>query len=33
MEEYQNRNSVEFITNADGKISVLIKNIGGITSR
>ena len=33
MEEYQNRNSVEFITNADGSISVLIKNIGSITSR
>ena len=31
MEEYQNRNSVEFITNADGSISVLIKNIGSIT--
>lgn len=33
MEEYQNKESVEFITNADGSISVLIKNIGSITSR
>ncbi len=33
MEEYQNKDSVEFITNADGSISVLIKNIGSITSR
>lgn len=33
MEEYQNKDSVEFITNADGSISVLIKNIGMITSR
>lgn len=27
MEEYENKESVEFITNADGTISVLIKNI------
>lgn len=33
MEEYQNKDSVEFITNVDGSISVLIKNIGSITSR
>lgn len=33
MEEYQNKESVEFITNPDGSISVLIKNIGSITSR
>lgn len=33
MEEYQNKDSVEFITNSDGSISVLIKNIGSITSK
>lgn len=33
MEEYQNKDSVEFITNPDGSISVLIKNIGSITSK
>jgi len=33
MEEYQNKESVEFITNNDGSISVLIKNIGSITSK
>lgn len=33
MEEYQNKDSVEFITNVDGSISVLIKNIGSITSK
>lgn len=32
MEEYENKDSVEFITNPDGRISVLIKNIGSITS-
>lgn len=33
MEEYNNRNAVEFITNPDGSISVLIKNVGGIISK
>lgn len=33
MEEYNNKNAVEFITNPDGSISVLIKNIGSITSK
>ena len=33
MEEYKNKDSVEFITNADGSISVLIKNIGHIVSK
>lgn len=33
MEEYKDGNKVEFITNPDGTISVLIKNISHITSR
>ena len=33
MDQYQNKNRVEFITNPDGTISVLIKNVGSITSR
>ena len=33
MEEYRNPEHVEFITNLDGTISVLIKNIGVLTSR
>ena len=33
MQEYHNKDSVEFITNPDGSISVLIKNIGSITSK
>ena len=33
MEEYQNPDRVEFITNPDGTISVLIKNIGHLVSR
>lgn len=33
MEEYENKDSVEFITNADGTISVLIKNVEKITSK
>lgn len=33
MEEYNNKESVEFITNQDGSISVLIKNIGSIVSK
>ncbi len=33
MEEYRNPEHVEFITNMDGTISVLIKNIGTLTSR
>lgn len=33
MEEYRNPDHVEFITNVDGTISVLIKNIGQLTSR
>lgn len=33
MDQYNNKNSVDFITNPDGTISVLIKNIGSITSR
>lgn len=33
MEQYNKTNSVEFITNEDGSISVLIKNIGKITSK
>lgn len=32
MEQYNNNNSVEFITNPDGTISVLLKNIGSIVS-
>ena len=33
MEQYNSTDSIEFITNPDGTISVLIKNIGKITSR
>jgi len=33
MELYNNANDIEFITNEDGTISVLIKNIGKITSK
>lgn len=33
MEEYKNKDRIEFITNPDGTISVLIKNIGSIESR
>lgn len=33
MEEYRNPDHVEFITNEDGTISVLIKNIGQLMSR
>lgn len=33
MEEYNNKQHVEFITNQDGTISVLIKNVNRITSR
>lgn len=33
MEEYQNPDHVEFITNPDGTVSVLIKNIGQLKTR
>ena len=33
MEAYDNKDTIEFITNPDGTISVLIKNIGKIESR
>ena len=33
MEQYNNSDVVEFITNADGSVSVLIKNVGHLTSR
>ncbi|NCB93518.1 MAG: nucleoid-associated protein [Clostridia bacterium] len=33
MEQYQDKDKVDFITNPDGTISVLIKNIGSITSK
>ncbi len=33
MEQYQDINQVEFITNPDGTISVLIKNINRISAR
>jgi len=33
MEEYTNRKNIEFITNEDGTISVLIKNVNKITSK
>ena len=33
MEEYNNKDRIEFITNPDGTISVLIKNVGSIESR
>ncbi|MDY5775748.1 MAG: nucleoid-associated protein, partial [Lachnospiraceae bacterium] len=33
MEQYRDGESIEFITNDDGSISILIKNIGHITSK
>lgn len=33
MEAYHNKNMIEFLTNPDGTISVLIKNVGKIESR
>ncbi len=33
MEEYENPDRVEFVTNPDGTVSVLIKNIGRLSSR
>lgn len=33
MEEYNNKDRIEFITNPDGTISVLIKNVGSIESK
>lgn len=33
MEQYNNKNNVEFITNPDGTISIMIKNIGHITTK
>lgn len=33
MEQYRDKNSVEFITNADGTVSVYIKNIGHLTAK
>ena len=33
MEQYQNPENVQFITNDDGTISVLLKNIGHIVTR
>lgn len=33
MEQYQNKDKVNFITNPDGTISVLIKNVGNIISK
>ena len=33
MEEYKDPEKVEFITNPDGTISVLIKNIGHLSTR
>lgn len=33
MEEYNNKDSVQFITNPDGTISILIKNIGQLSSK
>ena len=33
LEQYQDADQVEFITNPDGTISVLIKNINKITTR
>lgn len=33
MEQYQNAECVEFITNEDGTVSVLIKNIGKLTAK
>ena len=33
MEEYNNRDRVQFITNPDGTVSILIANIGGLISK
>ena len=33
MEDYTDTNKVEFITNEDGTISILIKNIGQLLSK
>lgn len=33
MEQYRDKDSIEFITNEDGSISILIKNVGHITSK
>lgn len=33
MEQYRDGDSIEFITNEDGSISILIKNVGHITSK
>lgn len=33
MEQYNSTDNIEFMTNEDGTISVLIKNIGHITSK
>ncbi len=33
MEQYDNQDIVEFLTNGDGSISVLIKNVGHLTSK
>ena len=33
MHEYENKDSVEFITNPDGTVSVLIKNVEKIYSK
>ena len=33
MEQYKSGDSVEFITNPDGTISVLLKNVGKIKTR
>ncbi len=33
MEQYQNPDNVQFITNEDGTISVLLKNIGHIVTK
>ena len=33
MEQYQDGEHIEFITNPDGSISILIKNVGHITSK
>ena len=33
MEEYENPDRVEFLTNPDGTISVLIKNVGKLSAK
>lgn len=33
MEQYNSKDAIEFITNPDGTISMLIKNIGNIKSK